>query len=72
MDAQVEYERRQILRLTKALSDLRANSEQDNSAAEDREAALRAQLARETKVRFQIANLHHNIHGECHGSSFSV
>lgn len=48
---QVEAERTEVLRLGAELNDLREAAEQDATAADEREAALKALLASETEVR---------------------
>ncbi len=49
--SQVEAERTEVLRLGAELNDLREAAEQDATAADEREAALKALLASETEVR---------------------
>lgn len=51
---QVETERREVLRLSAALNDIRSAAGQDMQAAQDREAALTALLASETEVSSRL------------------
>lgn len=51
---QVETERREVLRLSAALNDIRSAADQDMQAAQDRETALTALLASETEVSSRL------------------
>lgn len=56
----MESERAEVLRIKRALDDLRSKTREESQAAKERESKLEARLAREAEVRKRDIELHNS------------